>query len=321
MCDDAVNAYNTYLENRNLQPQVVYWTGNNCSGHRYPREGESYQADGVTSYKWGDPFWTKNGKVGSLYVPPYADFTATVANGSPVTKLSLYGYASGSENNAAEVKRSAYLATDAATKYADILSPSYPPKEGARLSDILVFTPDSSALPNLFAMCTGNTVSIGNGSGAYYPASSACDEFMKTYCKDPNNLKTQACNCFRDRITLQQLIPDAVLPVRCLGPNCALTGYLTKAMLAQGCDAELCERVTEVYGQDIATAGSSYIYCGSELYNVNVTATATATIPVTVVRDDRFSVTNWILLAVLAVFVGVIVGLIIRFGRARKKNP
>ena len=321
MCDEAISLYNSFLVENGKQPFPVYWSQPNCGGSFYPTIPEENTSGGTFLFE-------SNVEVKSFYCPPNVNFTTTGPyDPDDPNKFATKSTIMANVPNAAELQLLVTNADDICVAPlffgANVvgapnatMANSFSTTFGEEAPVQLTYTYGK----NRFDMCTGNTVTmVGDSdlSGAFYPQSPACDSYMTQYCD--SNPDKQICNCFRDRETLRKLMPDVVLPVRCLGPNCAITGYLTDTMLQQGCDMEMCQRVTQMYGANIVTGGQTSIYCGNRLYAVTPTPGPTATRPIRV-DDDRESTATWILAAVGAVILAVVIGLFYRYRPGSKKR-
>lgn len=326
MCDEAISLYNSYLVENDIRPYPVYWTQPNCGGSFYPSfEPPSTRSGGSYSIE-------SNVQVGSFYCPPFVDYKCSAAydpaeKTKSSTKSDLFAGTPGAEDLEMLVEDANKICIVPVFAGPNVVAEpnltmannySLNPLNGG--GEVFIFYEYGYTQ---YDMCTGNTVSMGGDDeqqGPYYPQSAACDNYMNQFCAA--NPDKQICNCFRDRETLRKLMPDVVLPVRCLGPNCAITGYLTDTMLQQGCDIEMCQRVTQMYGANIVTGGQTSIYCGNRLYAVTPTPGPTATRPIQI-EDDRISTATWILAAVGVVILAVVIGLFYRFrpGSKELKSP
>lgn len=315
MCDEALRLYNASLKENGYRPYPVYWTKPNCGGSFYPNEPI------ITSEHKGVVVVEGEAAFGSFYCPPGVDYITNARydpddNSKVATKATLMANAPDSavvelllEDTTKVCAVPLFFGEGTAEANASVAS---------LYSDGTIQI-DYTQSVSVMEMCTGSTVSIAGDpdlQGAYYPKSPACDDYMTRYCSA--NPDKKLCNCFRDRETLRQLMPDVVLPVRCLGPNCAITGYLTKVMAEQGCDLDMCQSVTQMFGSALATGGRTSIYCGNRLYDVTPPPGPTPTRPVTV-EDDRISTVTWVLSAVGVAILAVVIGLFYRY--RPKKRP
>ena len=306
MCDEALNTYSAYLEDHGLMPWPVFWTEANCGGQRLPLDGVSLY--GEPAYEWGQAYDAK-GNAKTLFCPEQTNFSMLVS--SPETapteyhKLDITGLPSPEfDAQAANVELLIKDTTDIVVFHSEALGRF----TMDRMTSITPVYQGQTVDTFKRSMCNGGTIGIGNSQGAFYPESPACDAYMTTYCADNASKDLNECNCFKDQKLLKEALPDVVLPVRCMGANCAFSGYLTKEMASAGCDVTICEEIVELHGDDIADSSSANIFCGYRYYNVHSSPTPSAT----PTSSGDFPVYAWILISVGIVLIAVIAGFFAR---------
>ncbi len=120
---------------------------------------------------------------------------------------------------------------------------------------------------------------------SFQPGSSACDNFMNTYCKQ--NPDVDECACLKDEANLRNLYCGpgntnpgcdsnawtSAAPVTCLGKNCSYGGYRWARMLNQKCNVTLCQQLVSLIGDDLVIQGSSELWCGNRALSIDVSPT------------------------------------------------
>lgn len=232
-------------------PGPVFWDGPFCTGNQSPTLENWYSPE---PYSRGEATTTSNmmlDTVRTIYIPSH--MSVTFSDGShEVNRVDITG---------SDISETLILDTKVQNRNLEDTSHyTFRPTFGTAGLD------DS---PNaIMDMCRGQDVYFGSKLfESYRPQSAQCDGIYEEWCDSSDVRRENAdCNCFRDRRDLRAKYPGINMPVRCMGPNCAITGYRTQEMDDQKCNQLVCQATIELVGEDLVNDTDTRVFCGQSFY-------------------------------------------------------
>lgn len=250
-CTTALQILGDGLIENGYLPAPVFWEGPFCTGRQSPTldswpDPESYSKAEPTTHN--NPFAPR-----TVYVPSHMSVTFKHSDDRVITdRLSISGN---------DLSETLILDIDVQFPYLDSLRRcTYQPTFG---------TPGTSDSPNaIMELCRGQDVYFGSKLFELYrPQSETCDSMFEEWCNSTElRMQNVDCNCYRDRRDLRAKYPGVNLPVRCMGPNCAISGYRTADMDAQKCNQLICKSSLELIGDDLTNDTDTRVFCGQSFY-------------------------------------------------------
>lgn len=252
MCEAALEALKIDLESNGLLPRPVVWKDVNCSGDRHPATLDSWDAAGdrIQNIPW---------TFGSVWVPGgvKATFKQTKSSTTGIKKSTI----TGSDQVEMILTNTEYL--DSEMRTYDYVEFEYLDRNGGSID---------TNKDVKYELCTGGVdiVISGDVYRGYAPQTAACDELIADICADSDDPRSKApvhpCGCLKDEETLEDIYPNQVLPVRCMGANCASGGYVFDRMSNQKCDLTICREIVNQVGENLTEDTSAVIFCGQNHY-------------------------------------------------------
>lgn len=256
MCDAALEALKVEIESTGVLPRPVVWRGVDCSGERRPESIDKWDdaGAGIQNIPW---------TFGSAWIPGgmSATFQKTKTSGG-VKKSTIIG----TDQAELILTNAKYLtggplSVDLDTY--DYIGFEYLDRNGKSIGSIRDVK---------YELCTGglDLVMSNDIYRGYAPQSAACDELISDICADTKDPRSKApvhpCGCLKDEEKLDEIYPNQVLPVRCMGANCASGGYVFDRMVNQKCDLTICREIVNQVGTNLSEDTSAIIFCGQNHY-------------------------------------------------------
>lgn len=263
-CVRFLNKYASYLNENpdaaNPRPLIMIFTEENCRG--------------TTWYEFNlIPPTTANLPAGSIYIP--AGNSLRIWNRAGT--LSMYLPQGTSDT--------VFSASDA--MFEDLSQIHFPGSAETLLDNIGTTASHSAYTAGTigqwkYDMCMGKrTEYVGETRiTSFIDGSPGCEQFMTSYCTDPNNASDSACVCLQEETILRDSYckPDstdpfctnslafaAYLPVECFGKRCSSYGYRFRRMRDRECNALLCEQFINVSGDNNAISNDAVLWCGNTI--------------------------------------------------------
>ena len=181
--------------------------------------------------------------------------------------------------------------------------------------DAIVTTPDMSQDELKATFCMGRYAAFFSTpfKNSYFPASTACDTFMPTYCNTPSTEDLPECSCFKEDKELKAEYPDLVLPVACFGETCRIDGYETAEMYAQDCTVPICQDLIANTGNGFTDNGVTNVTCGSRDFYIPDLPTVIPPDPTSNPIQQDTSTASWIIAVIMAgtIAIAILVALAI----------